>query len=87
MAGELKMALTLPDEGEILSKAEKRFLDCPGLVKKTIRYRNGLVLTLIEDFSEAIFSMSFDFSVTPFRISRNHILTGTSQDTRGLPEK
>ncbi len=77
MAGEVKLALTLPGEDEILSTAEKRFVDCPGLVKKTVRYRNGLVLTLVEDFSEAIFSISLDFSVTPFRIIRNNIFPGS----------
>jgi len=72
------MVLSLPGEEEILSKAEKRFTGFPGLVKKTIRYRNGMVLTLIEDFSESIFSISLDFSFAPFRISQNRILTSSN---------
>lgn len=86
MAGGLKLALTLPGEEEILSKAEKRFLNFPGLVRKTIRYRNGIVLTLIEDFSESIFSISLDFSVAPIRISQNGTLTG-SIETRASKKR
>jgi len=75
------MVLSLPGEEEILSKAEKRFTGFPGLVRKTIRYRNGMVLTLIEDFSEFIFSISLDFSLAPFRISQNKILTSSKSST------
>ena len=77
MAEGVKLALTLPGEEEILSKAEKRFVNFPGLVRKTVRYRDGMVLTLIEDFSESIFSISVDFSFAPIRISQNTILTGS----------
>jgi hypothetical protein len=68
-----KVLLELPEEGEIETVEEARVEGTPGLIKKTIRYRNGVVATLYQDFREAVFSVTLK-AADPFWMSQNQVL-------------
>ena len=66
------VVMELPADQEIEAVEESRTAN-PSLIKKTIRYRNGLVATLYQDFHESVFSVQLE-SVNPLWVSRNQIL-------------
>jgi hypothetical protein len=61
----------LPNEKEIESCAEEQCGLTPGLIKKTIRYRNGLTAVLFQDFSDTVFSIQLISNDSPFSLTRN----------------
>jgi len=70
---EAEILLNLPDEEDIQSTAEVRVSAAPGLIRKTIRYKDGMELILLQDFQELVFSLSLRFSRAPFQLKRNRI--------------
>jgi hypothetical protein len=70
----LQVLLDLPSDKDIESSAEIRVKENPGLVKKTIRYRNGIVATILKDFHDTVFSVSLDTTNAPFWLRRNQVL-------------
>jgi len=70
---EADILLNLPDEEDIQSTAEVRVSAAPGLIRKTIRYKDGMELILFQDFQEFVFSFSLRFSRIPFRLRKNRI--------------
>jgi hypothetical protein len=71
---ETEIVLNLPKEEDIQSTAEIRLPANPGLIRKTIRYKDGLEVILFQDFHEFVFSLSLRFSRTPFQLKSNRIL-------------
>jgi len=67
------VVMELPSDQEIEAVEEARTSANPALIKKTIRYRNGLVATLYQDFQQSVFSIQLE-STDPFCLSRNQIL-------------
>ena len=67
------VVMELPSDQEIEAVEEARTTANPSLIKKTIRYRNGLVATLYQDFQQSVFSVQLE-STDPFCLSRNQIL-------------
>jgi len=64
----------LPGEDEIEVTEEVRTAGDPGLVKKTIRYKNGLVAVLFQDFQNHVFSVQLRSDRFPFIFAANQIL-------------
>lgn len=78
MSDQPEIVLSLPGEEEIQSTAEIRLPTAPGIIQKTIRYKNGMELTLLQDFRDLIFSLSVRFYSTPFRLRKEHVLNPRS---------
>jgi len=78
MKHQPEIVLSLPGEDEIQSTAEIRLPAAPGIIQKTIRYKNGMELTLLQDFRDFIFSLSVRFCATPFRLTKTKINKRTS---------
>lgn len=68
-----QIVLELPEEREIESVEESRLASSPGIIQKTIRYRNGMIATLLKDFHESVFSIQLTAG-DPFCMSRNQLL-------------
>lgn len=71
-----QIVVELPEEQEIESVEETRLPASPGIIQKTIRYKNGMIATLLKDFNEAVFSVQLR-AADPFCISRNQLLRVT----------
>lgn len=69
----MDMILKLPEEEEIESTAELRVSSEPNIIRKTIRYKNGMVVELLQDFEETIFRVSFSAINSPLRIMKNQV--------------
>jgi hypothetical protein len=67
-------AFKLPTEDQIEVMQEVRTLAHPGLIKKTIRYKNGIVAVLFQDFQNHVFSIHLRSDRLPFLITANGIL-------------
>jgi hypothetical protein len=63
----------LPEEKEIESVEESRVATSPGMIQKTIRYKNGMIATLVKDFHESIYSIQLSASEA-FCMNRNQVL-------------
>lgn len=68
-----QVMLELPGDQEIECCAEEQSDMAPGLIKKTIRYRNGLTAVLFQDFTDSIFSIQLIASQSPFWLRRNQL--------------
>jgi hypothetical protein len=55
-----KMMLCLPSEDEIEMTIEQRIPESSSLIEKTIRYKNGLQIKVIEDFTGRIFQFTLN---------------------------
>ena len=69
-----KIILMLPCEDDIATIEEIRMPSSPGLVKRTIRYKNGLVAELVKDFENVVFYVRLHANCQPFLINDNQIL-------------
>jgi hypothetical protein len=65
--------MELPSDQEIEAVEESRMSANPVVIKKTIRYRNGIIATLYQDFHESVYSLQLE-SNEPLWVSRNQIL-------------
>ena len=65
--------LELPDDKEVESVEEMRMPDNSGLIRKTVRYRNGMTAIIYQDFQESVFSIHINSGEAPFWISRNQV--------------
>jgi hypothetical protein len=65
--------MELPEDQEIECCAEEQSDITPGLIKKTIRYRNGLTAVLFQDFTDSIFSIQLISNQAPFWLRRNQV--------------
>jgi len=68
-----QVVLELPEDQEIETVEESRIASSPGMIQKTIRYKNGMIATLLKDFHESVFSVSLT-AQDPFCMNRNHLL-------------
>ena len=66
--------LELPSEDEIAVTEEKQNIEEPCLIRKTIRYRNGAKVVLIQDFDNRVFHVEVDCEEHPFFFSGKQIL-------------
>jgi len=73
-----KMILCLPGEEEIETAVEKRVSESSCLIERTIRYRNGTQVRLIQDLMGQVFHFSIKCSDRPMWISENHLLRTTN---------
>jgi hypothetical protein len=64
----MDLVVNLPEEKEIESTAEFRVSSESNIIRKTIRYKNGLVVELLQDFDETIFHVSFSTNQYPLRL-------------------
>jgi len=67
------VVMELPSDQEIEAVEESRMSANPVVIKKTIRYRNGIIATLYQDFHESVYSLQLE-SNQPLWVSRNQIL-------------
>ena len=74
MLTEDKIILMLPCDDDIAMVEEVRLPSSPGLMKRTIRYKNGLVAELIKDFDNVVFFVRLHADLQPFLINNNQIL-------------
>jgi hypothetical protein len=73
MLSNTQIILELPGEKEIETVEEMSMPSNPGLIRKTIRYKNGVTAVLFQDFQESVFSIQLK-SDDPFWISQNRVL-------------
>jgi hypothetical protein len=73
MLSNTQVILELPGEKDIETVEEMSMPSNPGLIRKTIRYRNGVTAVLFQDFQESVFSIQLK-SDDPFWISQNRVL-------------
>ncbi len=73
MLSNSQVILELPEEKDIETVEEMSMPSNPGLIRKTIRYRNGVTAVLFQDFQESVFSIQLK-SDDPFWISQNRVL-------------
>jgi hypothetical protein len=73
MSANTQVILELPGEMEIETVEEMSMPSNPGLIRKTIRYRNGVTAVLFKDFQESIFSIQLK-SEDPFWLSQNRVM-------------
>ena len=66
--------LELPSEDEIAVTEERKSSEMPFLIRKTIRYRNGAKVILIQDFHERVFRVEVECEETPFLYYRSWLL-------------
>jgi hypothetical protein len=66
--------LELPSEDEIAVTEERKTSEMPFLIRKTIRYRNGAKIILIQDFHERVFRVEIDCDPARFLYYRSGIL-------------
>ena len=66
--------LCLPEEDEIETTYEKRISESSCLVERTIRYKSGLQVQVVEDFMGRIYHFSMKSSKDSLRIVRNRTL-------------
>ena len=69
-----KVMLCLPAEDEIETTMEKMIPESSFLIEKTIRYKSGLLVKLIQDFTGRIFRFSVNCSNDPLCISNQSLL-------------
>lgn len=69
-----KVVLCLPCEDEIETTVEKRVSESSKLIEKTIRYKNGMQVKLIQDFSGKIFRLLMNCSNDTLWISEHRIM-------------
>jgi hypothetical protein len=67
------VVMELPSDQDIEAVEESRMTANPAVIKKTIRYRNGIIATLYQDFHESVYSLQVESS-EPLWVSRNQIL-------------
>ena len=68
-----KVTLCLPAEEEIETTMEKMIPESSFLIEKTIRYKSGLLVQLIQDFTGRIFRFSVNCSNDPLCISNQSL--------------
>jgi hypothetical protein len=69
----MNLILNLPEEDEIESTAELRVSSESNMIRKTIRYKSGLIVELLQDFEESVFRVSFSGDRSPLRILKNQV--------------
>ena len=74
MKNERNMVMELPPDQEIECVTESRDPLEPLLIRKEIRYKDGLVATFLQDFHNTVFSVSIRARQKPFWISSNRVL-------------
>jgi hypothetical protein len=70
-----KVTFCLPAEDEIETTMEKMIPESSFLIEKTIRYKNGLLVQLIQDFTGRIFRFSVNCSNDSLCISNQSLWT------------
>ena len=73
MNGPSQIILYLPDENEIVSSAERRDPLYPHLIRKRIRYRNGVIVVFYQDLIGNIFDIAINSSDCPFWSLNNRV--------------
>jgi hypothetical protein len=68
-----KVTLCLPAEEEIETTMEKMIPESSFLIEKTIRYKSGLLVQLIQDFTGRIFRFSVNCSKDSLCISNQSL--------------
>lgn len=68
-----KVTLCLPAEDEIETTMEKMIPESPFLIEKTIRYKSGLLVQLIQDFTGRIFRLTVNCSNDALCISNENV--------------
>ena len=69
-----KMVLCLPGEDEIETIVETRVPESATLIEKTIRYKNGMQIKLIQDFSGKIFRLTMNCSNDTLWVSEQRLM-------------
>ena len=69
-----KVMLCLPAEDEIETTTEKMIPESSFLIEKTIRYKSGLLVKLIQDFTGRIFRFSVNCSDDSLWISNQNLV-------------
>lgn len=68
------MVLELPPEQEIESVRESRDPGEPSLIRRVVRYKDGLVATFTQDFQNSVFNINIQAQQKPFWMSSNRVL-------------
>lgn len=74
MKNESNMVLELPPDQEIECIRESRDPVEPMLIRREVRYKDGLVATFLQDFQNTVFSINIRAQQKPFWISSNRVL-------------
>ena len=69
-----KMVLCLPCEDEIETSVEKRVSEAPSLIERTIRYKNGMQVKMIQDFTGKIFRLLMNCTNETLWISGQRVM-------------
>ncbi|MCI0414557.1 hypothetical protein L0222_17405 [bacterium] len=69
-----KVMLSLPAEEEIETTMERMIPESSFLIEKTIRYKSGLLVKLIQDFTGRIFRFSVNCADDALWISNQSLL-------------
>jgi hypothetical protein len=71
---ESTMVVELPPDQEIECIRESRDPVEPALIRREVRYKDGMVATFIQDFQNTVFSINIRARRKPFWISSNRVL-------------
>ncbi len=77
---DVGLVINLPDE-EIQTTEER--LVSPGLIRKEVRYRNGMWMVLYQDFKDFVFSLSLNSEGSSFHVIRNPLFRIPAAEARG----
>jgi hypothetical protein len=69
-----KVVLSLPSEDEIETTVERRISESPSLIEKTIRYKNGMQVKLIQNFAGKVFRLLMNCSNDSLWISDQRVM-------------
>ena len=75
MSKTSRVLLELPSDDEMMLSEEIRTAGNDKLLKKTIRYQNGIVVVLILDFQNKVFSVLLKPTEVPFALRGKQIVT------------
>jgi hypothetical protein len=70
-----RVVLCLPSEDEVETTVEKRVSESPSLIEKTIRYKSGMQVKLLQDFTGKIFRLLMNCTNDTLWISDHKIMT------------
>jgi hypothetical protein len=70
----LYVVFELPDEKEVRTRNETCQSTDPLVIKKTIHYKNGLIVVLYQDFQGSVFAVEIRSGACPFWIMGKQLI-------------
>lgn len=68
------MVLELPPDQEIECIRESRDPQDSSLIRREVRYKDGMIATFLQDFQNTVFSINIQAQQKPFWMSSNRVL-------------